>query len=84
MPTNADEAREWIRLYTEIIDFEESILARMREMSRTLPPEVRGEVDESNITPMEELIARYRNRVDELEQVLRSIFPAEEQPAGRG
>ncbi|MFN2464107.1 MAG: hypothetical protein ABR573_09435 [Candidatus Dormibacteria bacterium] len=79
-PTSAHEAQHWLRLYREIVTFEESVLARMREMQRSLPDELRDESEQSNIRPMEELIAGYRERAGELELSLISLVPDEEAP----
>jgi hypothetical protein len=77
-PTTAQEAQHWLRLYREIVTFEESILGRMRELQRTLPDELRDEAEQSNIRPMEELIDGYRERAAELEQSLISLMPDEQ------
>jgi hypothetical protein len=77
-PASADEARTWIRMYTHLVEFEEGILAEMRTLAAALPAEVRGEVEASNIRPMEELIADYRDRAKRLQESLISVLPDEE------
>jgi hypothetical protein len=79
-PTTSQEAQHWLRLYREIVSFEESVLDRMREMQRTLPEDLREEAEQSNIRPMEELIAGYQERAADLEQSLISLMPDEERP----
>jgi hypothetical protein len=76
-PATAREAQHWLRLYQQIISFEESVLARMREMQQALPGPVQEEAEHSNIRPMEKLIAGYRERSAQLEQALVSLMPDE-------
>ena len=65
---SAQEAQHWIELYRRVVEFEETILAQMRDIRSGLPAEAQEETRRSNIEPMEQLIATYRDRMRRLEQ----------------
>jgi hypothetical protein len=56
-----------------VVDFEERMLAQMRDIRAGLPAEAQEEVMKSNIEPVEKLIANYRLRLEHLEHELQRM-----------
>lgn len=77
-PVSAEETQAWVRMYAQLVEFEEGILEKMRALQADLPDVLRQEVEASNIQPMEDLIAAYRDRVEGLTQRMVSVVPDEE------
>ena len=54
--------RQWLGFYSDLIAFEERVLDSMTALARTLSPEVRDRVEESNVIPMRREVAQLRDR----------------------
>ena len=52
----------WLRFYDELIRFEERVLAGMQSLASGLSSEVRGRVQQSNLSPIEREIQQLRAR----------------------
>ena len=58
------DARHWIAVYRELIEFKEGILGRIRTLSATLPAAVRQDVMDSDVAILEEQLQRYQRRLE--------------------
>jgi hypothetical protein len=70
-----EDAQEWIRLYSELVELQEAVLRRMREAETNQPEALRKEVEAADIRPMEGLIAEYRDRLRQLRRGMISVLP---------
>ena len=52
----------WLRFYDELIRFEERALAGMQSLASGLSSEVRGRVQQSNLSPIERELQQLRDR----------------------
>ena len=71
------EATHWIEVYSQLINFEEGVLAGVREMIVTYPPDVRRAVQETNVEPLEVLISQCRERLAFWQRQHLSVLPDE-------
>ena len=58
------DARHWISVYREMIEFKEDLLARIRSQLRGLPAAGREDVKDNDITLLEDQLQRYRRRLE--------------------
>ncbi len=58
-----EQARHWVEFYEELLNFEQNMLAQMRQLRERSRAEIGNAVDESNIQPLEQLIENFRNRL---------------------
>lgn len=63
-PANAslDQALFWRGIYTEILDMEESVLDRIRQLMVRQSPQVRREVELTNVPVVVAQVERFRSR----------------------
>jgi hypothetical protein len=63
-PANSslDQALFWRNIYTEILEMEESVLARIRQLMAKQSPEARREVELTNIPVVVAQVERFRTR----------------------
>ncbi|HEX6548431.1 MAG TPA: winged helix-turn-helix domain-containing protein [Candidatus Dormibacteraeota bacterium] len=59
--THVEDARHWVSVYTQMLEFKERLLERAREDSRSLPKPARAEIDELDLP----LLEQERDRVAE-------------------
>ena len=55
-------AAHWADFYDRLLDFERQILARMVTLAEQLPPDEATAVEETNITPLRDLIQEFEVR----------------------
>jgi DNA-binding response OmpR family regulator len=60
----AQDARHWVAIYTELIAFRSSILARVHEQVRKLPPSSRAAASAADVRVIEAQLMRYRRRLE--------------------
>lgn len=58
------DARHWIAVYDEMIDFKEGLLARVRTHLMSLPAAARQDVTDNDIVLIEDQLSRYRRRLE--------------------
>lgn len=58
------DARHWIAVYREMIEFKEGLLGRIRTLLSTLPPVARQDVMESDVAMLEDQLQRYHRRLE--------------------
>lgn len=58
------DARHWIAVYDEMIDFKEGLLARVRTLLMSLPAAARQDVTDNDIVLIEDQLSRYRRRLE--------------------
>lgn len=58
------DARHWIAVYREMIDFKEVLLARVRQLLTGVPIEARQDVMDNDIGLIEDQLRRYRRRLE--------------------
>ncbi|HET9410502.1 MAG TPA: winged helix-turn-helix domain-containing protein [Candidatus Dormibacteraeota bacterium] len=58
------DARHWIAVYREMIDFKEELLARVEDQLQRLPKAARSDVIDNDITLIHNQLERYRRRIE--------------------
>ena len=63
-PTSAsmEQALFWRNIYTEILEMEESVLARIRQLMAQQSPQARREVELTNVPVVAAQVERFRSR----------------------
>jgi hypothetical protein len=62
MDASLQEARFWCKTYAEILEMEEQVMARVRELMAAQSPDVRREVELSNVPVIAAQVDRFRHR----------------------
>lgn len=60
--TSIDTARVWDRAYTELVDFEETVLARLEDLLPTLSTAARQEAERTNLPMIVDHLKTFRYR----------------------
>jgi DNA-binding response OmpR family regulator len=58
------DARHWIQVYREMIEFKDELLARIRFLMSSLPPAAHQDVIDNDIAMLEEQLQRYHRRLE--------------------
>src|SRR2546430_11780830 len=58
------DARHWIAVYREMIDFKDGLLTRMRTQLPQLPAAARQDVIDNDIAMLEDQLRRYHRRLE--------------------
>ncbi|GAC1575340.1 MAG: hypothetical protein NVS3B24_03850 [Candidatus Dormibacteria bacterium] len=70
---SSDEAVFWTRIYREILEMEEKVLARVRELMKEQSETSRREVELTNVPVIEAQATRFRDRLGYWEERLRKV-----------
>ena len=62
--TRADDARHWVSIYTQMLEFKERMLLRLREETRALPAPAAHLVEEDDIAHVEAERDRVQQRLE--------------------
>ena len=57
-----ERAAHWAEFYEQLVAFEKQILERMLALAGQLPPDQATAVEQTNITPLRDLIAEFADR----------------------
>jgi len=60
----ARDARHWIAVYREMIDFKDQLLARIQDQLRRLPKAARSDVADNDIGLIQDQLGRYKRRIE--------------------
>jgi DNA-binding response OmpR family regulator len=60
----AHDARHWIAVYREMIDFKDQLLARVQEQLRRLPRAARSDVTDNDVGMIQKQLDRYKRRLE--------------------
>ena len=60
---NPVEAAYWLQIYTEILEMEEGVLRRIKELMATQSAQARREVELTNVPVIESQVERFRQRL---------------------
>jgi DNA-binding response OmpR family regulator len=60
----AHDARHWIAVYREMIDFKDQLLARVEDQLRRLPRAARSDVTDNDIGLIQNQLERYKRRIE--------------------
>jgi DNA-binding response OmpR family regulator len=60
----AHDARHWIAVYREMIDFKDQLLARVEDQLRRLPKAARSDVTDNDIGLIQDQLDRYKRRIE--------------------
>ena len=58
-----DDVKYWIGIYSEIVEMEEKVLARIKELMKTQRPRSRREVELTNVPVVVAQVERFRQRL---------------------
>lgn len=58
------DARHWIAVYREMIEFKEGLIGRIRTLLTTLPAAARQDVMENDVAMLEDQLQRYHRRLE--------------------
>lgn len=60
---NPVEAAYWLQIYTEILEMEEGVLRRIKDLMATQSAQARREVELTNVPVIESQVERFRQRL---------------------
>jgi hypothetical protein len=79
--TAFSEIQRWIRLYSELVEFEEATLRRMRGSMGWLSYAARKEAERTNLPALMDDCRRFRARLTYWRQRLRDLALQDDRPA---
>jgi DNA-binding response OmpR family regulator len=71
--THVEDARRWLVVYTELLAYKESVLARTRQAMLLLHPETGQEIGETDVVALESERDRFRGRLEYWRRRLREL-----------